>query len=117
MTQLAGLKSEKDMLIEIEKELYNYKFYYDLLNLLNENDINLGNMISQKIIIVKLIENFIQRLPEHLQEFIASRYIDGYTIERVAEKIGVTTRTCYRYRLQVLCKLKIFFEHQKATHI
>ncbi len=74
----------------------------------------LAGLKKEKMIFSKIeneLSNYLtEGFPDYLQEFIILHYKNGLTIERTAEKMGVAARTCYRYRLQVLCKLKVLFK-------
>ncbi len=110
MAQLAGLKKERMMFSKIESELKSYKIYSGFLNLSKEHNLELDSITSKKISIVKSLDTLSEGFPEHLQEFIVLHYKNGLTIKKTAERMGITTRTGYRYRLQVLCKLKVIFQ-------
>ena len=110
MAQPAEIKHDKDFINQIEKELDNYKHYLDFINLSNKYDLNIGSINSQKLGTIKLIDKLVQRMPDHLQEFFILRYKEDNTIEKVAEIMNITPRTCYRYRLKLLHKFKILFD-------
>lgn len=48
------------------------------------------------------IDEFISMLPEPYKTFAVMRYLDGFTMERIAEKMNYSTRNMYCFRQKIL---------------
>jgi len=90
------------VLEEVERELFNYNFYNNFLELTNEYNLNLNDNTKKRIFTVKTIQKSLNNLPPHIKQFIKLRYMDNLTIEMIAEKMNISPSACYKYRRQSL---------------
>lgn len=56
----------------------------------------------------RMLEKFILALPEHERYFAKRRYLDGATVEQIAQEMCYTERNIYRIRQRVLEKLRVY---------
>ena len=69
------------------------------------NDIT--TLINKKITLLNvkmLTEKLLSSLPENSARFLVLKYIDGYTFEKTAQSLEISTRTAMRWNISVLNK-------------
>ena len=62
-------------------------------------------LINKKITFLNikcLVEKLLSSLPESSARFLVLKYIDGYTFEKTAESLEISTRTAMRWNITVL---------------
>lgn len=97
----------RDILEEVEQELFNYNFYKSFLDLTTKHNLQLNGKTKDRVFTVEAIQSSLINLPQNLQQFVKLRYIDRLTIETTAEKMNISPSACYKYRRQSLYSIGI----------
>lgn len=62
------------------------------------------------------INTFLKKLDDVCREFAVKRYVEGKTINQIAEEIGYTERAVYAYRDRIISLWYVYSEQEKLNH-